>query len=217
MDRRGRKVTGQVTAATRDGVVASLKEAGIAVASVEEVGAIDTGHNGAPSGAIRWRPKRSWSLVFFSIAAFTAAWLFSTLQPVDVIRCDGERHCSIEHWIVGDGDHHVQELAGVERVTAESREEIREGGSRRPNVVIQRSALALHGAKSSIEADAVHQPIPASSQAIAEQLQAFLVQPSAAGYTAWQGELGPVVTSAIFAFLGLILGLSAFKVWRSEG
>jgi len=210
-------MTGDVTAASRDGVVASLKEAGIEATSVDEVGAVDTGHNGARSGGIRWRPKRSLGLLFFSIAAFAAGWLFSTLQPVDVIHCDGERRCSIEHWILGDGDRQVQELAGVERAAAESREEIQEGGSRRPNRVVQRTVLTLYGAKSSIATDAVHQGVPAASEAIAGQLQAFLAQPSAAGITVWQGELGPVAASGFFAFLGLVLGLSAFRTWRAEG
>jgi hypothetical protein len=217
LDRRRKSISGQLTAANKEGVLASLKAAGVQVTSIDEIGAMDVGHRGAPSVESRWGPKRSLSLAFFSLAAFVTGWLFSTLQPVDIFHCDGERRCSIEHWVVGDSDHHRQELTGVDSAPAESSEEIQNGGSRRPDLVIQRTAVSFHNAKTRIAGDPVLQPVPATSEAIAERLQGFLARPSAGGITAWQGELGPVASAGFFAVLGLVLGTLAFRAWRSDG
>jgi len=214
---RGRKpISGQLTASSKEGVLASLKAAGITVASIDEIGAMDTGHTGAPSGASRWRPKRSLKLAFFAVAVFVTGWLFSTLQPIDIIRCDAARHCSIEHWVLGDSDRHVQQLDGVESASAETSEEIVRGGSRRPDRVVQHVVLTLHNAKASIAADSTYQPVPATSEAIAEAMQGFLAHPSADGFMAWQGELGPVVAIGFFALLGLILSMLAVRAWRAD-
>ncbi|MEO8672760.1 MAG: hypothetical protein ABI411_15690 [Tahibacter sp.] len=215
-DERGRNaVSGEMDAASKAAALSALKSAGILVSQIVEIG----DHRASGAGPqLAARAVRAtgpgWRNALIALGAIGAALAFTLIQPIDFIRCEVDRHCSIDHWTIATNEHWVEKLADVQKASVETHEEIPHDGLGRPMHAVHHITIELQSPTASISADPTQLPIPASRERIADELQDFLDHPQSQGYAAWQGEGGQMIIVGVLLLTGLGFAGAAWREWR---